>query len=306
MRRLSRAALAAATVLAVAAPAASAAAPAPAPVSPADGKQFPPPTPRPITFQVDAQPDEPAGSLHIEFTDADGSVSEVGRYQSDNGVDDYVLEQVEPGGTRYRVKVPASAFERYAEKRFFWHAYRVLPDGSCTPVAGSSGQDCSQESDTREFEMLEPVGYGAYEPNDSPAKATPSKDFFNTDCAYLEKRTDVDWYRYGGSSRALKLRLRLDNYADSDRWVPLRSRRRESADMSVALYRASGVRKIASVHVPVGKTRVLKAKLKRGRAYLFAVRHAGNGFPKAKPAKDMSYGFKVNFPGAFSDANGCV
>ena len=292
---------------------ADAAPPPPTPVWPSPDYQFRPPT-RAVTFKVDGQVEEGDGALHVEFTDADGSIDETGRYQNDEGgVDDYALKQVAPGGNRYEVRVPASAFERYSGGPFYWHAYRMLPAGSCTPVPNSTRQDCFQESEQRTFENSTPAGWGAYEPNDSARKATSSKDFFNHDCAYLEKRSDVDWYRYATGKHGFKLRFKLDNSADSsDRWKPLRSRRRESADMSVSLYRTKGHhhrargRKIASKHVPVGKTRVLRKKLRARTAYLIAVRHAGNGFRHAKPATDLQYFFDANFPGPFSDANGCA
>src|SRR3954449_3488721 len=122
-----------------AAPAASAAPPRPVPIAPSPGHRFPPPV-RAVTFTVEGQADEPPGTLHVEFTDSDGEIDATGRFQNEEGgVDDYVLKQVEPGGTRYRVRVPASAFERYGDQQFFWHAYRTLPAGSCTPVAGAAG-----------------------------------------------------------------------------------------------------------------------------------------------------------------------
>jgi hypothetical protein len=283
--------------LLVAAPVASAAPPAPVLVSPADGKQFPPPG-GDVTFKVRGEADESAGSLHIQLADADASVDGKGSFESENGIADYVLEQVQPGGNLYQVTVPAADFESYSDPNLYWQAYRTLPAGTCS--------DCFQESaKPRTFERLDPSGYGAYEPNNSAARATVFKDFFNTDCAYLEERTDVDWYSYKGAKRGLDLRLRLENNADSDRWVPLKSRKRESADMSVAVYKAKGVRKVASKHVAVGKTGVLKTRMRAKVPYLFAVRHAGNGHKGAKPARDMGYGFHVNFPSSFSDANGC-
>jgi hypothetical protein len=304
MRLLSPAALVVLSVLA-AAPAASAATPPPTPVAPSAGHEYPPPL-RAVTFKVEGQPQEQPGALRIEFTDPDGTRDETGRYQNDeSGVDDYALQQVDPGGTLYRVKVPASAFRRYSDKNFRWHPYRLLPAGSCTPIQGSMEEDCFQEGKQRRFSMLEPAGYGAYEPNNSRRRATPSTEFFNHDCAYLEKRSDVDWYRYRTKHR-LKLRLRLQNFADSDRWTPLKSRKRESADMSVSVYRGKSRHKLASMHVAVGKTKVLRTKLRAKRNYLFAFRHAGNGHKHAKHAANMSYAFDFNFPGPFSDANGCT
>jgi hypothetical protein len=287
----------------VLAPLASAAPPAPVLVSPADGKEFPPTrgdTPRDVTFEVQGEADEPAGSLHIQIADADAEVDSKGSFQNEeSGVADYVLEQVAPGGTQYRVTVPGADFGSYSGGELYWQAYRTLPAGSCT--------DCFQESaKPRTFQLLDPAGYGAYEPNNSAATATPFNDYFNNDCAYLEEPGDVDWFRIDGRSRAVNLRLRLQNFADSDRWVPLKSRKRESADMKVVLYRANGKRKIASKHVKVGKSGVLKAKLRRKTDYLFAFRHAGNGFRSAKPATNMSYNFTVNLPGDFRDGQGCV
>jgi hypothetical protein len=285
------------------APAASAAPPAPVLVSPAEGKQFPPPL-GDVTFEVDGQPDESAGSLHIQFTNADGTVDGKGSFQNESGVDDFALEQVAPGGARYQVEVPASAFDRYSDGNFYWQAYRILPDGGCEPIAGSAQQDCFQESaESRTFERLMPTGYGAHEPNNSRTNATG--DFFNTDCAYLEEKTDVDWYRFR-ARRSFELKLRLENNGDSDRWVPLRSRKRESADMSVSVYREKGFRRIGRRHVAVGKTGVLKTKVRARKVYLFAVRHAGNGFRAAKPAANLYYGFHINLGGDFSDANGCT
>ncbi|HEX8375031.1 MAG TPA: hypothetical protein VF606_07615 [Geminicoccaceae bacterium] len=285
----------------------AAAPPPPELVSPANGRDFPPPAPRDVTFVVDGQVDESPGSLHIQFSDADVEVADDGSYQHESGVDDYVLEQVEPGGNRYSVTVPAEAFGRYGSSNFYWQAYRVLSEPDCSAIANSSRRDCVQESDQRrEFELLDPPGYGNYEPNNSPATATPRLEYSNQDCAYLEERTDVDWYRFDGRTKAFGLRLRLHNDADSDRWVPLRSRRKESADMRVTVYRAKGLRKVASKHVRVGKSGVLKTRLRAKTAYLFAFRHAGNGFPKARPARDMSYRFEANLGGQFADAQGCV
>jgi hypothetical protein len=300
LRRLTPAVLVVLSVL-VAVSVATAAAPAPVLVAPSDGHEFPPPDNKgPVTFKVDGQADEPAGSLHIQIATADAEVDAKGSFQDEeSGVDDYTLEQTAPGSTHYQVTVPAEDFARYSGGELYWQAYRVLPEGSCT--------DCFQESaKPRTFELLQPSGYGAYEPNNSAAKATASTEYFNHDCAYLEEPTDVDWYRYKGARRGLKLRLKLRNWSDSDRWVALKSRKRESADMKVALYKEAGMRKVASRHVKVGKTGVLKATLRPKTPYLFVFRHAGNGFKSAKPAANMSYLFDINLPGDFSDANGCT
>jgi hypothetical protein len=283
----------------------AAAPPRPVLVSPADGKEFPPPSPRDVTFKVKGQVDEAAGSLHIQLTDPDGEVAADGSFENENGVADYVLEPTKPGGSEYRVTVPATDFESYSDPRFYWQAYRTLSEPDCTPIGTTGKRDCFQESaEPREFMLVQPAGYGSYEPNNSPATATSEDEYLNNECAYLEARNDVDWFRYDGSSRAFELRLKLENTADTDRWVPLKSRKRESADMSVSVYKAKGVRKIASKHVAVGKTKVLKTKLRAKTAYLFAFRHAGNGFRSAKPAADMNYFFHLNLPG--NGGMGCV
>lgn len=306
MRFLGPAAL---IVLAVLFPASMTAAAAPAPVlvSPSDGRQFPPPF-EGVTFVVNGEVDEPAGSLKIQITDADGTFSNTGSFQHESGVAEYVLEQVAPGGNRYRVTVPASEFESYGDTgELAFQAYRRLPAGTCPMVANTTTPDCFQESKTRSFGIIDPAGYGNHEPNNTSANATPQNDIFNSDCAYLETATDVDWYRINGISRKnFDLRVTLDNSADTDRWKPLGPKRRESADMSVSIYRATGMRKVASKHVAVGKTRVLKTRIAPRTAYLIAFRHAGNGFASAKAATNMAYFFKINFPSAFSDAEGCV
>ena len=78
--------------------------------------------------------------------------------------------------------------------------------------------------------------------------------------------------------------------------------------MSVSLYRAraKGRKRLARVHVKVGKTKVIRQKLRAKRTYLFAVRHAGNGHRHARRAINLQYYFDVNFPGDFRDANGCA
>jgi hypothetical protein len=281
--------------------------PAPALVSPADGREFPPPSPRDVRFVVKGQPDEGAGTLKIQLADADADVDGKGSFVSENGIAEYTLEQTEPGGNLYAVTVPAADFGSYSGGELYWQAYRSLPEGSCTPTKTAGKFDCFQESkDPRTFQLLDPSGYGNYEPNDSAATATPANDFFARDCAYLEETGDVDWYAFNGRAKAFDLRLRIFNDADSDRWRPLGSPKRMSADMSASVYAASNMRKVASIHVRVGKSKVLKERLRPRKGYLLAIRHAGNGNPKAKPAPDMSYRWRFNFRGAFDDVGGCV
>ena len=305
--RLSTMLAAAALALLAAAPAASAA-PAPRPVKPADGHTFAPPV-RGVTFVVEAEANEPDGSLHVEFTDADGSVGANGRYEHESGVDDYVLKPVEPGSNRYSVEVSRDVFRRYGGGEFYWHAYRVLPNGSCPPIPGSGGaKDCFQESAQRTFSNSTPAGWDAYEPNNSAAKATGQSDYFNQDCAYLETRSDKDWFRFK-APRTFRLRLRLENFAGTNEWDSLGPPRRESGNLRVSLYRAKGRkagRRLASKRVPVGKQRVLRAKVRAKRRYLFTVRHAGNGHRRARPDKSIFYTFGINLPRDFADASGCA
>lgn len=56
----------------------------------------------------------------------------------------------------------------------------------------------------------------------------------------------------------------------------------------------------------VGKKRVLRVKVRAKRRYLFTVRPAGNGYPKARPDKSIFYTFGINLPRDFSDASGCA
>jgi hypothetical protein len=276
--------------------------PAPVLVAPADGREIPPPM-RAVTIKVKALPGERAGSLGIQLTDADGTVDREGRYRAEGGIDDYPLEAVAPGSADYTVTVPADAFRRYGDKHLFWQAYRLVEGGDCRPISGSTMPDCFQESaGSREFTLLEPTGYLSYEPNDT--RATASTDFFPSDCAYLEKRSDVDWYRYNGAARPVNLRFRLSNLGDTDRWVPLQRPSRESAAMAVRVYLFGRTRAVAAQHVPVGTRRVLKTRLAANKVYFIAIKHAGNGFPRARPAANLYYRFASNLPSEF-DFAGC-
>jgi len=266
---------------------------APVLVAPFDGRQVPPPL-RAVTFEVRARRIEAPGTLGIQFTDADGTVDRAGRFQAEGGVDDFRLEQVAPRSRRYRVTVPASAFQRYGDKNLYWQAYRILPKGSCRP-------DCFQQSrGYRAFTMLEPIGYGNFERNDTPATATT--DFFNSDCAYLERRDDVDWFRHEGVPRPMELRVVLQNWAGTDRWVPLGPPRKESASMSARVLEANGMRVVAARTVAVGKEATLRVPLAANTPYLIAFAHAGNGFASARPAANMFYRFRFNFPSDFDFA----
>lgn len=276
--------------------------PAPVAVAPADQREYPPPL-RAVTFQVKGQRQERApGKLRVQFTDADGTVDRTGRYHAEGGVDDYPLEQSAPGSTTWTVTVPASAFRRYSDKRFFWQAYRLLPSDQCRRIKRTRRYDCFQESAGREFAMIEPYGYNNFEPNDSPEAADVG--FFNRDCAFLEKRTDVDWFRHDGVPRPMELTLTLFNWADTDRWEALRPPAQESADMSATVYEADGVRQVATMHVPVGVNRKMKVPLAANTPYLIAFAHASNGHATARPAANMSYRFAFNFPSDF-ESSGC-
>jgi hypothetical protein len=74
--------------------------------------------------------------------------------------------------------------------------------------------------------------------------------------------------------------------------------------MAVRVYRVGSRRAIAARHVPVGTRRVLKARLAARADYLIAIRHAGNGYPTAKPAANLHYRFDSNLPDEF-DFRGC-
>jgi hypothetical protein len=300
-------AVSAALAAAFAAAPVAAAAPPPKLVSPADGRQYEPPV-RAVTFTVDGQPDEADGALHIEMTDPDGETDATGRYTNEEGgVDDFVLKETEPGSGHYRVRVGKSVFTRYGGNEVIWHAYRVLPEGSCTPVEGSSEKDCFQESnEDRTLENSTPQGWGAYEPNPFATRAASGYD--NHDCAYLETRTDADWYRFS-ARRAFDLKLRVENLAGFEESRPLSSPKRESGDMSLALYRSKGKhgkrgKRVAWRHVKADHSRVIKRRVRKGQTFVFAVRHAGNGHPHAKPADGAKYSFSVNRPGG-SDFFGC-
>lgn len=289
--------LAALALLAAAVPPAAAqgATPPPRPVllAPQDGRQVPPPL-RPVTFKVRARASERPDALRIQFTDADGTVDRTGRFHAEGGVDDFALRQVVPGGRVWAVTVPAETFQRYGDRHLFWQAYRLLPPSQCRRIRATGRLDCFQESARREFELLDPVGWGNMEPNDTPQTATT--DFFDSDCAYLETTTDEDWLRHDGVPEPMTLRLALDNTSDSDRWKPLAPPRRESASITATVLEADGLRTIAAINVPVGRREVLRAPLKANTPYLVAFRHGRNGFPTARPAANLSYRFALNFP----------
>jgi hypothetical protein len=269
---------------------------------PSNHREFPPPL-RAVTFEVKGLRGEQAGTLGIQFTDADGTVDRTGRFRAEGGVDDYALTAISPGSRFYSVTVPASAFQRYGDKHLVWQAYRLVPPSDCKSIPGSTTRDCFQQSaGYRELSLLEPTGYLNFEPDNTPATATT--EFFNSDCAFLEKTNDVDWFRHDGTPKPLNLTVRLWNLGDTDRWKPLGPRSRESADMKATVYRADGMRVVAARHVPVGKKRVLRTRLAANTAHLLAFAHAGNGFPKAKPAANLHYRYSFNFPTDF-DFAGC-
>ena len=241
-----------------------------------------------VTFRVQGQPDEPAGSLHIELGGDQGENLEYdadGLYDPDFSLaGTYELEPVEPGSDIYTVTVPASRFEPdnfHQDQYWFWHAYRTLPQGSCDP-------DCYQETEDRVFIIDDPWPYLADEPaNNKRSGASPLEEV-SFGQGFLEARADRDWYRFRPTRRTL--RLDFDN-AGCNEHCAGRLRASENGDMVVALYAKGSKQSLFKRRVNVGDDVVLRADVRRDTVYFLLVRRAKSSKPAAE---NMEYGYWPN------------
>jgi hypothetical protein len=261
-------------------------------LSPANWRAFG--HPHGITFRVQGQPNEAAGSLHIELGTDNGEELEFKK----NGLYDpnwslvgrWRLEQVEPGGDIYKVRIAKKRFlpDAYHQQQvWYWHAYRTLPEGSCNP-------DCYQVTRERGFTIDDPWPYLADEPENNTRSGSSPLEFVSLGQGFLETRQDRDYYRFRTEAFGREVRpFRLDfdndgcnEHCSGD--IP----DGEYGAMVVALFRRHSDRPIFKQRIRVGQFEIFRAEVRRDRRYVLLVRHAYSGDGRA--AKNLEYGYWPN------------
>jgi hypothetical protein len=277
--------------LALIAPPAALAQAAPPPLallSPTDERTFD--RAQAVTFRVQGQPNEPAGSLRIELSVDDVLYDENGLYDRDDPyyAGTWELQPVEPGSDIYKATVPQSHFapdDFHSDQTWYWHAYRVLPGGGCDP-------DCFQETQDRVFYVEDAHPYLADEPHNNTRGDASRLEEVSFGQGFLEARDDRDWYRfrtrnYGPEVRRFTLQFQNLGCNEHCRRIPAG----ENGDMVVGLYRKGFKQALFKRRVNVGDDVVLRADVRRDTVHFLIVRHAKT---RQRAAKDLEYGYWPN------------
>lgn len=265
---------------------------APAPpemLTPADGAEIPPRTGA-VTFTVEGRAKERTNALHIQIFNGETTSDRTGRITGGT-FSDFVLRQV-GNGTTYAVTVKPKVIRRFDPDEILWRASRELPKRQC-PRLKSGKRDCFQESKsyhTFTYRNAKPLDKD--EPNDTPETA---KGSLNSNCAYLETETDVDWVRLPVSPTAYNLTVELT----VDTFTVFQPPSDKTTDVSAAVFAATDTATpLATQTVQRGDQQTLTVPAAANTQYLVRFAH---GSPNAETY--VGYEWLANVPG--NDGTDC-